>query len=70
MPQPRLFRLAPEAFAVTAHYEHGRGWALRVVVRRQDEQWDEAHCETYQQLSTPEALDVLLADLELALEAR
>lgn len=63
----RLFRLAPEAVSVSAHFVPREGWTLTVVVRRGDETFEEAHRETYGCLSTPELVDVLCADLSLAL---
>jgi hypothetical protein len=61
--QVRLFRLAVEAIAVSAHFEPGSGWRLVVSARRQGESWDEARSATYDALSTPELFDVLCADL-------
>lgn len=67
MDQPRLFRLAPEAVVVQAHFVAGEGWQALVRVRRGDEEWDTAHQEHYSFLSTTELVDVLLADLCAAL---
>ena len=65
--QERLFRLALEALSVRASYRPGKGWELVVNSRRGDETWEEAPSRTYTHLSTPELFDVIVADLERAL---
>lgn len=60
MIQDRLFRLAPEAMHLQATFVAGRGWHLSFVCRRQDEQWPEALRDTYDSLSTPELMDVVI----------
>lgn len=65
--QQRMFRLAPEAFTVSAHYVPAEGWTLALCVRRQAEQWSESTPNVYYALSTPELFDVLVADLAHAL---
>jgi len=67
MLQPKLFRLAPEAVCVNAVFVPREGWSCTVRVRRGDEDWPEAHNEAYSHLGTSELLDVLVADLTLAL---
>lgn len=62
MREERLFRLAYEAINLTAVYEHGHGWRLRVVARRQDEQWDEAQLVEYSRLTTDELADVICVE--------
>jgi hypothetical protein len=64
--QPRLFRLAIEAIAITAHYEPARGWTAGIIVRRGDESWDQALRRDYSCLSSTELVDVLDADLVAA----
>lgn len=67
MEQARLFRLAPEAVQVWAHYVHREGWNLCISVRRGDETWSEAHQEVYSGLTTNELVDVVLADLSTSM---
>lgn len=64
--QPRLFRLAPEALTVAAHFEPGRGWTVALCSRRGDETWAEADRWQYSCLTTPEAADVIEATLRFA----
>lgn len=66
MQQVRLFRLAPESIAVQAFHVPGEGWRLRVLVRRQGESFEEAHDVSYDRLTTEELLDVISADLGIA----
>ena len=65
--QTRLFRLAPEAVTIQAHFVGGEGWELLIRVRRGDETWDDSHQEHYSFLTTTELVDVLTADLAGAL---
>lgn len=66
--QARLFRLAPEALAISAHFEARAGWRVTVKVRRADEEWDEARSRVYSHLTTEELFDVIVADLAAGLE--
>lgn len=65
--QQRLFRLAPEAIVVQAHFQPGEGWRLSLQVRRGDEGWADVAPGFYSHLTTPELLDVILADLSTQL---
>lgn len=67
MAEARLFRLAPEAVHIWAHYVHREGWTLCVAVRRGDETWSEAAQEAYTCLTTNELVDVVLADLSTSM---
>lgn len=57
--QPQLFKLAVEAFAVSAHYEPGEGWCLHLSSRRQGETWQQAYNVRYERMTTDE-LELLL----------
>jgi len=59
MDQLRLFRLAPEALAISAYYEGPRGWTLSIRCRRQGESWADGYVEHYELLSTAEMADVI-----------
>lgn len=61
--QPRLFRLAPEALTVSAHFTPMEGWTAAVTVRRGDEMWSDVEPHSYGALSTAELYDVICADL-------
>lgn len=65
--QPRLYRLAVEAVALTAVYTGGVGWQVTIAARRQYETWPEARVCTYDRLTTAELADVVEADLREAL---
>jgi len=67
MGQERLIVGAPEAVHVAATYVAGRGWHLQLGVRRQFEEWREAHRDVYELLSTEELLQVLEDELGGAL---
>lgn len=64
MPEPRLFRLAVEAVAISAVHKGGEGWSLRIMKRRGDESWANAFKMTYDRLSSAELIDVLCAEAE------
>jgi len=59
MDQLRLFRLAPEALAITAYFDGPRGWTLWIQCRRQGDTWADSYRETYSGLSTHEMADVI-----------
>jgi hypothetical protein len=63
MQQDRLFRLAPEALTLHAHYVGGSGWQLRVAVRAQGDQWSDEAWVHYDHLTTQELLDTIEGDL-------
>lgn len=63
MHESRLFKGAPEALSINAHWVNGHGWACTLRLRHAGEDWHEASSVTYSDLSTAELLDVL--DLEL-----
>jgi hypothetical protein len=54
-----LFHLAPEVMHLNATFVGGEGWHLTVIVRAQNEPWDEAYRSTYSHLSTTELADVI-----------
>lgn len=64
MQQLRMFRLAPEAIVVSAHFTPREGWTASVQMRRQDELWSEVQPSVYGCLTTSELYDVLCAELE------
>ena len=57
----RLFRGAPDALVVSAHYETKQGWFLTVGVRFSGETWAEGSRDVYEALSSAELVDVLEA---------
>jgi len=65
--QPRLFRAAPDAIAVHAHWSWPEGWHLRVMVKRADETYRDCTKADYDGLSAAELIDALDAELGAAL---
>jgi len=57
--QQRLFSGAVEAAIISSHYVLGEGWTLRLQIRRQFEQWEDARTESYERLTTDELVDIL-----------
>jgi len=55
----RLLAGAPEAATVQATYVIGLGWHVRVIVRRQFQEWGQAAREDYEGLSTEECVQVI-----------
>lgn len=68
--QPALFEAAVEAVSVGAFWTHPGGWSASVVARRSGQCWHLAARSEYGQLSSDELVDVLLAELALALGVR
>lgn len=67
MEQTRLFRLAVESGSLHFNHIPGSGWALRVGVRRGDEDWRDVEYQVYSHLGTQELLDVIYAHLDASL---
>lgn len=65
--QGRLFVLAPEVFTLNARWEWRSGWKAVVTVRRQNETWEEAATNVYNDLGPGELLDTVCAELARAL---
>jgi len=64
-------RLLPgevESLNVSAVYVAGQGWHVTIAARRQFQDWSQAARDTYEQLSTPEL--VTLIDAELCSELK
>lgn len=61
--EQRLFEGAPEAAIIGAHYVAGEGWALRLQIRRQFQDWTDARTEEYERLTTDELVEVLDSSL-------
>lgn len=70
MQQERLFRLAPEAVTLSAHFVPGQGWSATWSVRRGDEQWSDAYRADYSSLSSAELVDVIEAEASELLRSR
>lgn len=61
--QQRLFVGAVESAIIGARYVPGAGWNLRLQIRRQFEEWEDARTEAYEGLTTGELVDVLEVSL-------
>lgn len=61
--EQQLFEGSVEAVIIGATWVPGEGWQLRLQVRRQFQDWQDARTELYDHLSTPELVDVLDASL-------
>jgi hypothetical protein len=59
----RLIAGCPEAISISAYHEAGRGWVLKISVRRQFQLWNESSTGRYELLSTDELVDVIEAEL-------
>lgn len=70
--EQQLFTGAVEAAIISARFVLGEGWVLRLQLRRQFEDWEDARTEEYDRLTTDElvdTLDVTLGTLKGALGA-
>lgn len=62
MLQQRLYRAAPVVMHLNATWVESEGWNLSVIMRRQDECWDEAYRSNYTHLTTSELGDVIMSE--------
>lgn len=59
MDDQRLFRISPDAIAVTARFEHPDGWSLVVTSSAAGRFGRETRTERYDRLTSDEMLDAM-----------
>lgn len=61
MHQPRLFKIAPDAIAITARWEHPDGWSLTITASAAGPDGRSTVTDRYDRLASDELPDLVCA---------